>query len=329
MFDNSNSSLGDISREWKEKADVALKESLAQLSQGKDRNEQGRFRRSATRTAELKSAKMNTDMRNIAQTIDENHKSRQTWAKTQIQDINEQTKQEIESIEQQRQYQQELFQAQLREKNEYYEKAVLQKREEAARLRSMLSSLQSQVSVIKNESRTDIEEAKRRAEESAAVIKATRQKQIQQTADLVGQIDKENMSHNIAVKQALSQNATNIQHKKDQLARLQSNFQQVQSKLKEKEGENDSKFRHQYRIIKDLRAELEHAKEIERQRQDELTVIRRECAATARKISARKNEAASLKRQIAVVMKDNQELQGEIVKLEAQMFPTVFRQPRA
>ena len=43
MFDNSNSSLGDISREWKEKADVALKESLAQLSQGKDRNEQGMF----------------------------------------------------------------------------------------------------------------------------------------------------------------------------------------------------------------------------------------------------------------------------------------------
>lgn len=329
MFDNSSSSLGDVSREWKEKADLALKESHAQLSRGTDKNEQSRTRRAATRTAELKSTKMNADMKNIAKEIDENHKSRQTWAKAQIQDINEQTRQEIEAIEQQRQYQQELFQAQLHEKNQYYEKAVLEKREEAARLRSMVSNLQSQVSVIKNEAKTDIEEAKRKAEESAAIIKATRQQQIKQTADLVGEIDKENVAHNLAVKQALSQKASNLQHKKDQLARLQANFQQIQSKLKEKEGENDGKFRQQYRVIKDLRAELEHAKDIERQRQEELSAIRRECASASRKISARKNEAASLKRQIAVVAKDNQELQGEIVKLETQMFPTVFRPQKA
>ena len=328
MFDNSTSGLSDVSREWKEKADMALKASMAELSRGTDRYQQSRSRMTATRTAELKSAKMSTDMRNIAKAIDDNHKSRQTWVKTQINDINEQTRQEIESIDQQRQYQQELFQAQLREKNDFYEKAVLEKREEAAKLRSMVQNLSSQLSVAKNEAKTDIEEAKRRAEESASVIKASRQQQVQQTADLVAQIDKENMSYGIEVKRLMSQNATNLQHKKDQLARLQENLQQLKSKLKEKEAANDSKFRHQYRIIKDLRAELEQVKEAERERQNDLAALRRECASVSRKISARKNEAASLKRQISVIKKDNQELQTEVVKLETQMFPTVFQPVR-
>ena len=328
MFDNSASGLSDVSREWKEKADNALKASMAELSRGTDRYQQSRTRLTATRAAELKSAKLNSDMKNIAKVISDNHKSRQNWVKTQLNDINEQTRQEIESIDQQRQYQQDLFQAQLREKNDFYEKAVLEKREEAAKLRSMVQNLSSQLSVAKNEAKTDLEEAKRRAEESAGVLKETRQQQVQQTADLVAQIDKENLSYGIEMKRIMSQNASNLQHKKEQLARLQETLQQLKDKLKDKEAENDSKFRQQYRIIKDLRMELEQVKDAERERQNDLAALRRECASVSRKISARKNEAASLKRQIAVVKKDNQELQTEVVKLETQMFPSVFQPVR-
>jgi septal ring factor EnvC (AmiA/AmiB activator) len=53
--------------------------------------------------------------------------------------------------------------------------------------------------------------------------------------------------------------------------------------------------------------------------------MRKMCASVSRRISARTNESASLKRHLAMLDKDNEELRAEIVKLEAQLFPQVFK----
>jgi hypothetical protein len=329
MLDDSDSTLLEVSKEWKEKADQALKFSATELSRGADRQQSSKSKRMATRTAELSSTKMASSVAKLAQEVEENHQQRQEWAKTQIDDINDQAKHEIQSLDTLREQQQKLFQAQLNEKNDTWEKAVLERREEAAQLRSMISHLSSAISVARNEAKTDIDEAKRRAQESAKIIRATREKQIQQIADLTGQIQKEQSSFDLEVKQVESANANATQQKKEQLTRLESNLVTLKAKLREKEKVNEGKFRQQCRIIRDLRGQLQQVREAENSRQSELMNQRKVCASVSRKISARKNEAASLKRQLAMVDKDNQELQAEIVKLEAQLFPQVFKPPRA
>ena len=324
-MDSSSSSLLDASREWKEKGEAALKASLAELSKGADRDELAKTKRSATRTAELKSVKINENIANLARTVEANQQNRAEWAKTQINEINDLTKNEIQSLDALRQQQQEIYQAQLAEKHEIWEKAVLERREEASQLRSMISHLTSAIQVAENEAKADIEEAKRRAAESAKVIRKERKKQIKQIADLTGRISKEQAQFEIEVKQVNQANANTTQQKKDQLARLQQTLASLKLKLKEKENANEIKFREQVRIIRDLRAQLQQAREAEKEKQAELMNLRKMCTSISRKISARKDEAASIKRQLAMVVKDNEELQNDIVKMESQMFPQVFK----
>ncbi|OHS95118.1 hypothetical protein TRFO_38671 [Tritrichomonas foetus] len=324
-MDSESSSLLDASREWREKGEAALKASLAELSRGADRDELAKTKRSATRTAELKSVKINENIANLARTVENNQQNRAEWAKTQINEINDLTKNEIQSLDALRQQQQEIYQAQLAEKHAIWEKAVLERREEVAQLKSMVSHLTSAIAVAKNEAQADIDEAKRRAAESAKVIRKERKKQIKQIADLTGQISKEQSQFELEVKQVNQANANATQQKKDQLTRLQTTLQSLKLKLKEKENANEIKFREQVRIIRDLRTQLQQARDVEKEKQAELMNLRKMCTSISRKISARKDEAASIKRQLAMVTKDNEELQNDIVKLENQMFPQVFK----
>jgi chromosome segregation ATPase len=326
-MENSSASLLEVSREWKQKADQALKQSMAELSSAPDR-QAAKTRRTATRAAELTSARMTSNLATLAREVEENQDNRQKWVKTQIDDLHDQTRYEIESMDTLRQQQQQTFQAQLTEKNEFWEKAVLERREEAAQLRSMISHLSSAISVARNEAKADIDEARRRASESAKVIRSSREKQIQQIADLTTQIQKERTAFEIEVKQVNAASANATQQKKDDIARFEGNLGSLKTKLKEKEKVNETKFRQQYRIIRELRAQLQQVREAENQQQEELMTMRKTCTSVSRKISARKNEAASIKRQLALIEKDNHELQSEIVKLEAQLFPQVFNPSR-
>lgn len=327
-MDSSSSSLLDASREWREKGEAALKASLAELQRGADRDELAKTKRTATRTAELKSVKMNENTANLARTVEANQQNRAEWAKTQINEINDLTKNEIQSLDALMQQQQEIYQAQLAEKHEIWDKAVLERREEAANLRNMISRLTSAISVAEDEANIDVEEARRRAAESAKIIRKERKKQIKQIADLTAQIQKEQSQYELEVKQVNQSNANATQQKKDQLTRLQSTLSSLKLKLKEKENTNEVKFREQIRIIRELRAQLQQAREVEKEKQADLMRLRKECTSISRKISARKDESASIKRQLAMVHKDNEELQNDIVKLEGQMFPQVFKPPK-
>jgi hypothetical protein len=327
MWESGFESLIDVSREWNEKAEQALRVSEAELTRGTDR-QAAKTRRMSTRAAELNSAKVTSNLADLVREIEENRQSRQEWAHAQITDLNDQNRHELESLETVRQQQQAMFQVQLSEKNELWEKAVLEQREEAARLRSQISFLSSAISVARNEAKTDIDEARRHASESAKVIRRSREKQIQEIADLTSQIQKEKGAFECEVNQLSSTIASTTQQKKDELARQEATLVAVKHKLKNKERANEAKFRQQCRVIRDLGGQLQQVQEAENQKQEELVQMRKMRASISRKISARNNEAASLKRQFAMINKDNQELQAEIMKLETQLFPQVFKPPR-
>jgi len=321
MFDSSNSSLFDVSNEWKQKADETIRNTLAEINkQTRNPNKKSTMQQFHESTMKHKS-----NLANTAKEIDESDKNRQEWAKQQINDINEQTKMELESLEAFRSQQQQVYQAMLSEKNEIWENAILSKREEASQLEMMISKLYSEINIAKNESKADIEEAKRKAKESAQIIRNNRERQIQQIADLTSQIQQMKSTHENELKQVSLNAANRIAQKKEELSRLQSTHSSLKMKLKERESSNESRFRQQVRLIEDLRAQLQVQKDAEKQRQNELISIRKNSSSYSKRISAFKDEIASLKRQHTIMLKDNEELQGEIIKQEKAMFPQVFR----
>lgn len=314
-----------MSREWKQKAEETIKATIDELNRGSDNLSQSQMKRSAVQQVQQQTSKHQATLAAAAQEGEDNENDRQEWAKTQINEINEQTKAELESIESLRAKQQAYYQSQLASKNEVWDRCLLERREEANRLRAMIQTLNSDINVAKNEAKADIDEAKRRAKESAKIIRANREKQIQQIAELTAAIQKEKNTFEGTLKQTTQAASSSLAQKKEQLARLQQNLLSMKSKLREKENNNSSKFRQQVRNIRDLRSQLQVQKDAEKQKQNELMQMRKMCASVSRKISAYKDESASLKRQLAMMTKDNEEIQGEIVKLERQMFPQVFK----
>ena len=324
-MDSSNSSLFDMSREWKQKAEETIKATIDELNKGNDNYSQSQMKRSAVQQVQQKTTKHQADIAAAAQEGEENENDRQEWAKTQINEINEQTKAELESIEQLRLKQQKYYESQLAAKEEAWDRALMERREEVNKLRTMIQTLNSDINLARSEAKADIDEAKKRAKESAKIIRANREKQIQQIAELTSAIQKEKNTFEGTLKQTTQAASSSLAQKKEQLARLQQNFLSMKAKLREKENNNASKFRQQVRNIRDLRAQLQVQKDAEKQKQNELMQMRKMCASVSRKISAYKDESASLKRQLAMMVKDNEEIQGEIVKLERQMFPQVFK----
>jgi chromosome segregation ATPase len=309
MGDSSTSSLWEGSQEWQAKADDVLKATKAELSRPVDKP-----RRSAPSRPSLPHPAREED----------ELKQRQEWARTQITDINSGAKFEMESLEQLRSRQQEIYQEQLAEKSEVWEQLVNQRREEAAELRSMISSLSAAIASARSQAKVEIDDAKRKASESTRALRAKREKQIQQIAELTRTLEVERRQFDLELGQIAAASTSTVQQKQEQVSRLESTLASLHQKLREKEAENEARFKDQVRTIRELRAQLQQVREEENEKQTALMSMRKVCASTSKKISARKDEAASLKRQLAMLTRDNEELQGEIVRMETGMFPGAF-----
>ena len=230
-----NSSLFDMSREWKQKAEETIKATIDELNKGNDNYSQSQMKRSAVQQVQQKTTKHAADIAAAAQEGEENENDRQEWAKTQINEINEQTKAELESIEQLRLKQQKYYESQLAAKEEAWDRALMERREEVNKLRTMIQTLNSDINLARSEAKADIDEAKKRAKESAKIIRANREKQIQQIAELTSAIQKEKNTFEGTLKQTTQAASSSLAQKKDQLARLQQNFLSMKAKLREKE----------------------------------------------------------------------------------------------
>lgn len=329
MLDSESSSMWDASSEVKEKANEALRSTWQDLERD-DAIQKEQYQKS--QISQAQSPSKHPSSPNIASSVftipepdeEELQQQRQKWAKTQINEINDQAKNELESLDALRSQQQEIYQEQLAEKNELWERVVLQRREEAAELRSMISRLTTAIASARNQSKTEIQQAKRKAAESLKTVKQQREKQLKTISELTETLNKEKIQFENELKSIQNSDVNIVQQKKEQIQRLQANLSNLKIKLSQKEQESENKFKSQVRVIRELRLQLQQAREAEEDKQNELMSLRKACASISRKISARKDEAASLKRQLAMLQKDNEELQNEIDKMESNIFPTVF-----
>lgn len=311
----------NLSNDVKQHAEEALRTATAEIDEAAQKSQDLTATKRAQADTQQPMFQTSLNQMNSPEAIQQ---GREEWAKTQISDINSQTKREIENLEALRSQQQELYHAQLAEKNEVWEKVVLQRREEAAQLRAMITHLSSAISVARNEAKADIDQAKRKAAESTKQIRQQREKQLQQIAELTSTLRSEKKQFEFDLDKLQNDSQIEIQQKQEQIARLKKTLSTLQAKLKEKESVNEAKLRQQIKGIRELRTKLQQLRENENERQNELMSMQKLCASLSRKISARKDEAASLKRQLAMLDKENEELQGEIMKTEAQIFPSVF-----
>lgn len=315
MHDSSTSSVWEASNEWKAKADEALQATMTELSR---------------KTAPVRRIEPSTVATTFApsKSTEDEAKQRQQWAKTQISDINNTARNELESLEALRGQQQEVYEREVAEKNEVWEKLVLQRKEEAAELRSMIANLSAAISTARNQAKLDIDEAKRKAAGSTQTLREQREKQLQQIAELTQTLETDRKQFEINMSQMQSSNNNTVAQKKDQIARLQATLASLRMKIAEKQKQNETKFKQQVKTIRDLRSELQKVREEENAKQNSLMSMRKLCASVSKKISARKDEAASLKRQLVMLQRDNEELQGEIVKMETSLFPNAFNPPK-
>jgi chromosome segregation ATPase len=250
---------------------------------------------------------------------DADHKQRQEWAKSQIVDINSSARTELESLDVLRSQQQENYKEQVAEKHDVWVRLIAQRREEAAELRSMISSLSAAISSARLEAKNEIDGAKRKASASTKTTQLQWRKQLEQIAALEQTIEAEKRQYEHDLNQFASQSDSAADGKKDQIGRLKLTLATLQGKLRDKLAMNEAKFTEQVQGIQALREQLQQVREAENAKQTELMSMRKVCASLSKKISARKDEAASLKRQYQMMKRDNEELEGEITKMEVGM----------
>jgi chromosome segregation ATPase len=248
---------------------------------------------------------------------DPEDKQRQAWAKSQIIDIDTSARTELESLEALRGQQQEIYQEQLAEKNDVWVKLIAQRREEAAQLRSMISSLSAAISSARLQAKNEIDGAKRRASASTKSLRAQHLKQLDQIATIQQTIQAERRQYEHDLSQFSAQSESAAGGKKEQIERLKVLLGNLQAKLGAKQAQNEAKFAEQVQAIQALRTQLQEVREGENAKQTELMSMRKVCASMAKRISARKDEAASLKRQYQMLKRDNEELENEINKVES------------
>ena len=247
--------------------------------------------------------------------VEDEAELRHQWAKSQIEDINSNTQSEIESLDELRLQQKELYQRQIEEKSAIWERLVSQRKDEAAELRSMIANLTYAISSARNEAKSEIDEAKRQAAQKTERMREQHKQQLQEIGELRKTLAIERKQFDFDWSRMKTTSSGNMEEKKEQIARLQDVLEGLKSKLAEKEAHNENRFRQQLKTIRELREQLQQARDEENAKQSDLMEMRKQCASLSKRISARKDEAASLKRQMTMLTRDNEELQNEIAKL--------------
>jgi chromosome segregation ATPase len=245
------------------------------------------------------------------------HKRTQEWAETKITDINTSALTELASLDALRSEQQEVYKEQLSEKNEVWVKLVDQRREEAAQLRSMIFGLSVAISGARLQAKDEIESARRNAFAGTKRLRAQSQKLAEQITVLEQTINAERRQYEHSLGLFEEQCLSVEDGKKSHKEKLKIILASLQEKLREKQAKNEEKLAEQVSTIEKLREQLQGLREAENEKQRELMSMRKACASMSQKISVRKDEAGSLKRQYRMLKRDNEELEGEIRKVES------------
>jgi chromosome segregation ATPase len=142
--------------------------------------------------------------------------------------------------------------------------------------------------------------------------------------ELTRNIEADRQQFEAEIGRVAAAHAETMRQKQEQITRLQSNLETAKIKLREKQEAAAAKFRERVHTIRELRKELARARELDAEKHTGLLALRQQAALIAKRISTRKDETGAFGRQLAILIRENQEGQREIAKLEAWMFPGAF-----
>jgi chromosome segregation ATPase len=310
MSDSSDGSLWETSNEVQTRADEALRLTLDELSRQPERRP-----RDAPRATQ--SAPPPSEAADLAR--------RFALAAADIAEVKTSGQSELESLDPLRAKQKEAYQDQLSAKNEIWQQQVFRCRQEAADLRATASHLAARITAARAAANGDVDDAQRRAAESTGAVRVRRERQLRELSGLTRTLDSERKQFALELQQAAAANEAAVHQKGEQIVRLQAALAAAKSKLRDTEVQCEVKFKDQVRRVRELRTQLQQAKDFEAEKQSDLMALRLACAVTSRKISARRDETAALKRQLATLLRDNEELRAEVIKMETGLFPGAFR----
>jgi hypothetical protein len=252
---------------------------------------------------------------------DENVKPRRRHAVAEIAEIEALGRSELDRLASIPAQQQQLFPAQ---KNDIWERLVRERREEAAGLAAIATRLSAEVAGARSRAKSDTDDAKRRAAESTRAIRVRRKQQLRLLEELTKNVETDRQQFEAELARVAAANAEAMRQKEEQIVRLQSNLETAKVKLREKQEAGAAKFKEKVHVIRELRKELSQVRELEAEKQAGLLALRQQAAVIAKRILAKKDETAAFGRQLATLIRDNEEGQREITKLEAGMFPGAF-----
>jgi hypothetical protein len=73
-----------------------------------------------------------------------------------------------------------------------------------------------------------------------------------------------------------------------------------------------------------MRAKVEMARQLAREKHLALVEVRDSSVRAGRVLSATLEQTAALKRQVAMIVQDNNDLQSQLIRMESGLFPGVF-----
>lgn len=238
----------------------------------------------------------------------------QAWADSQISEINDTARDELESLEAMRDQQHDFYRRKAAEQTDAWERLIVQRKEEAAELREMISNLSAAIASARSKAKEGVSNAQRAAMENTKSLQRQKVAQMKEMEALQLTLETERAQFEADVTQMETATMASRGQRMEQVERLQRGLDNLRSKFREKEAQNEKRFGQHMTVIRSLREELRGLREIEDSKQAELEEMRKTCASASKKLSARKDEAASLKRHLLMIQRDNEELAAEISK---------------
>lgn len=269
-----------------------------------------------------------TLINNLEEEINEVRKEEKKFAKTQIQNLNENTFHEKVALDHIQEQINQEYDKEITENNIAWEKAIFQAHEEEEKYRSLIDKLNMEITVAKGGYKSDFSKAQKRASEFSKQIQDIKQQQINELSCLTDEIKSENTKYLIEIQNIHKSNEENFRNKKGQIEKLQKTLFHLQRKLKAQDSQYNLTFKDKMNKFNNLKNHLQRERLAEKDRHNELIYIQNQCENIQKNIYARVDETTSIKHQISLVNNENYELQNQIIKLERQLFPQVFHDPK-
>jgi len=309
MLDSSNSSLFDATKEWKDKAEDALRNSLANMSSILFQNND--FKQIDEISKDTENITLIANEKKI---INDNIREK---IENLVLDINGEAQKEIKSLNFYKDHQMKLFQTQIDGKNNDMESILVSRREEAARLRGMISHLTKEISIQRNNAKSEVDRIKRLENSSLRDIRIQRERLIHHVTELSNQLIRERLMFDRETKVFENSHQSTLLMTNNQLSKQEKKINSLLDKHNQKDDIYSKTLSDSYNKCKDMQSDLIEQKKQQKSIHNEILKCKKNRARARRRACLYKDNVAILSRQLEIIMKEKEELEETISRVNS------------